>query len=261
MSEETRRAGWEGLADELDAWRAAGRGATLWWRDDDAVGVTDALETMLEIGASTRTPLALAVIPARAETALRDRLDAAEGVGVLQHGFAHLNHQPEGGKKSEFGGARDSGQAEAEISEGRKILSGWRSCRPVFVPPWNRIDPRFVEILPKLGIAAISTFKARPEPNPAPGLLAVNCHVDIIQSRAGGRHFIGAGAAVQAITDHLSSRRRGRVDSDEPTGILTHHLDHNNDGWRFLERLLGTVGDHPAARWLDAADVFKEETL
>ena len=38
---------WAVLGDELARWREAGRSATFWWRDDDAVQRTPALEPEL----------------------------------------------------------------------------------------------------------------------------------------------------------------------------------------------------------------------
>ncbi len=260
MKEGTGDAGWDDLIRELDAWQGEGLTATLWWRDDDATKITGALENMLDICENTQVPLALAVIPARADPGLGDCLAGHRRVNVLQHGLAHLNHEAEGHKKSEFGGGRDLSQGRADIREGREILSRWEAFLPVFVPPWNRMDHRFIEILPDLGITAISAFKARPTRNPAAGLKAINSHVDIIQSRDGHRHFIGVGRAIHAIVDHLSARRQGRVDREEPSGILTHHLDHDDESWTFLERLFRAAGKHPAARWLSAAEIFKPET-
>ena len=44
-------AGWAALDAELDLWAAAGRVAGGWWRDDDAVAPTPALESLLTIRA------------------------------------------------------------------------------------------------------------------------------------------------------------------------------------------------------------------
>lgn len=252
---------WDDLTRELDAWLAEGLTATFWWRDDDAIEVTDALERMLKISENTGTPIAMAVIPARAGNDLRDRLIRHKRVDVLQHGLAHANHEAEGGKKSEFGASRDIKLVEAELRQGRDILSGWTSFLPVFVPPWNRMDSRILDVLPRLGIRGVSSFKARQARCPVPGLLGVNTHVDIIKSSDGGRYFIGVGPAIQAIIDHLSSRRLGNVDRDEPSGILTHHLDHSGESWTFLERLLRLVGNHPAGRWLSAREIFNVEAV
>jgi hypothetical protein len=52
------------------------------------------------------------------------------------------------------------------------------------------------------------------------------------------------------ITAHLAARRAGEVDSDEPTGVLTHHLDHGDESWDFLDELFTVTREHAAARWL-----------
>src|SRR5216684_8019215 len=70
-------ADWLDLERELDAWRAAGRSATLWWRDDDAVRPTPALDRLLAIAAGV--PLALAVIPGPTGAPLAERLVSCPG--------------------------------------------------------------------------------------------------------------------------------------------------------------------------------------
>ncbi len=54
---------WDQLRAELDLWQSEDRIATAWWRDDDAVSVTPALETLLRFEQDYKVPLALAVIP------------------------------------------------------------------------------------------------------------------------------------------------------------------------------------------------------
>ena len=61
---------WEQFRDELATWQAEGLAARFWWRDDDATGFTPALSRLLALQSATRAPLALAVIPAQAETEL-----------------------------------------------------------------------------------------------------------------------------------------------------------------------------------------------
>ncbi|HZU89888.1 MAG TPA: hypothetical protein VE993_11575, partial [Stellaceae bacterium] len=60
----TNRASWPELCGELDRWGAAGRVATLWWRDDDATAPNDRLDRLLAIAGEA--PVTLAVIPALA---------------------------------------------------------------------------------------------------------------------------------------------------------------------------------------------------
>ena len=83
-------AGWPDVVDELDRWRDAGRVATLWWRDDDAVAPSAMLDRLVTIAGTV--PIALAVIPAEAESELvvwfsrAARSAAGPSLVVLQHG-------------------------------------------------------------------------------------------------------------------------------------------------------------------------------
>jgi hypothetical protein len=245
---------WPALAAELSSWRAAGRKPTFWWRDDDAAAPSRGLDRLLAIAAGLRVPVALAVIPAAAETALAERLDDAR-VSVLQHGYAHANHAPAGAKKAELGHHRPLAAMLAELAEGARRLAelfGPRS-RAVLVPPWNRIDPALVLVLPGIGFAGLSTYRARPDASPAFGLTLVNSHIDIVDWRAG--RFLGEAAALALAVDHLAQRRAGRADAEEATGLLTHHAVHEPAAWRFVERLIAAVrsgGGH----WLAAEELF-----
>ncbi|HYE00178.1 MAG TPA: hypothetical protein VEH84_12405, partial [Alphaproteobacteria bacterium] len=167
-------AGWDGLARELDLWGAAGRVATLWWRDDDAVAATPALDRLL----APALPLTLAVIPAAAEPGLAERLRTAPAVTVAQHGWSHADHAPPGAKSIELGG-RPAAAVAADLAAGRDRLAALfgERFRPVLVPPWNRIDPAVLPLLPGLGYAGLSTFTPRRAAEAAPRVVRVNSHV------------------------------------------------------------------------------------
>ena len=95
---------WWHLNEELDAWATAGRSATLWWRDDDAVEPSPELDRLMTMAQARDLPIALAVIPARASEALAEWLKSLEArATLLQHGYAHQSHAREGEKKAELG--------------------------------------------------------------------------------------------------------------------------------------------------------------
>jgi peptidoglycan/xylan/chitin deacetylase (PgdA/CDA1 family) len=240
------------LTRELDAWGEAGRVATLWWRDDDATAPSAALERLLALGVG-RAPIALAVIPEPTGADLARRLATAPFARVLQHGWAHRNHRPPGERSAEYATDRPLATMTDELARGRAKLAelfGAR-CLPVLVPPWNRIDDAVIAALPALGLRFLSVFGPR-----APGSAAiVNTHVDPIAWRA-GRGFVGEAKALGELVHHLAARRTGAADAAEPTGLLTHHLGHDDALWRFLDRLLARTAAHQAARWLDAREVF-----
>jgi hypothetical protein len=253
---------WRDIWDELDAWRDAGRSATLWWRDDDAVEPTPALDRLLDLAARTAVPVALAVVPAQAGAALAERLAEARDLATpLQHGYAHANHAAAGEKKAELGASRPLERVREELARGGSrmaTLFGTRALR-VLVPPWNRVADEVVACLPTLGFTGLSSYLARAAAVPAPGLTAVNTHADILRWRA-PRGFLGENEALALMTAHLGARRRGQADAGEPTGVLTHHLAHDEAAWRFLDTLLPRLNEHPAVRWLSAPEAFETET-
>ena len=244
------------FAAELDRWGEAGRTAEFWWRDDDAETAAPALARLLDIRRAAAAPLAIAVVPAHADDGLETAL-ADDGVDVLQHGFAHVNHAAEGAQKCELGDTRALAEICGELANGRDRLSALFGPRalPVLAPPWNRISARVVGELAALGYRGLSMFKARPAAEAAPGLIGVNTHVDIIDWR-GDRGFRGEDAALSAALDHLAARRSGRADAAEPTGLLTHHLVHDAACDAFVEKFADAVNGHPAARWASARELF-----
>jgi hypothetical protein len=242
---------WPDLGAELDRWEEAGRIAPLWWRDDDAVAATPRLDRLLAVAGGA--PLALAVIPAQAESGLADRLADEGRVAVLQHGWSHANHAIQG-KKSEYPAERPAAEIAVELAEGRARLAALFGARalPVLVPPWNRFADRFASLLPGLGIAALSQMAPRKSLPPA-GIAVADVHLDLTAWRE-GRGFVGTGAALGRLIAELRARR-GRGERTA-IGVLTHHLVMDAATEDFLARLGETVAAHPAARWLPASDLL-----
>ncbi len=237
---------WSILDAELGEWAKAGRIASFWWRDDDAIEPTPELERLLDLSERHRAPIALAVIPANTGPALAERLAGAKTAFVLQHGFSHANHAPPGERATEFGPQRSIETRLAEIGEGWAKLAPFRSRTAIFVPPWNRFDRAIMPGLAGLGFRAVSTFGTR---QAAAIPLEVNCHCDIIRWRS-TRGFVGEAKALARLVEHLRFRRVSEATADEPTGLLTHHLQHDEACWRFVEDLLQRLERHEAARWI-----------
>jgi hypothetical protein len=251
---------WSDLMAEFDCWKEAGRVATLWWRDDDAVGPSDRLDRLLSI--SGNIPIALAVIPDGADSRLAAwlghplRSHQTARLFVLQHGWRHQNHTVDG-KKSEFPPERSRRAVACDLAAGRTRLATLFAARalPVLAPPWNRFDPRFLSLLVDCGLGGISRVGPRRSVRPAPDIVAANVQVDLVAWTA-DRGFIGEEAALRGLIGHLHARRSKEVDPEEPTGILTHHLLQDEATATFLRKLAAITQVHQAARWLDATEVF-----
>ena len=249
---------WKTLDAELARWRSAGRSATFWCRDDDASRDTASLQTLLEIAESASLPVAVAAIPAVLERSLVAALAKSRFASVIQHGYAHQNHALPTGRKMELGPHRDADVTIRELGSGSRILKDSFGERfvPVLVPPWNRIAEPIIAKLPDAGFRGLSTWGPRNTRWAATGLLQCNTHVDLIDWRR-GRAFIGTDPAVERAATHLRARREGTVDADEPTGVLTHHLDMQSAGWEFFVELVARTRDGGAA-WIDVQTVFAE---
>ncbi|NIX76838.1 glycosyltransferase [Microvirga terricola] len=234
-----RAVNWSTLTDALDGAKDEGCALGFWWRDDDAVAHTPELDRLLDLVGRYEAGLALAAIPHALTPSLALRLAGEDRVFALVHGSRHTNHAPPSEKKAEFGDhrpvdvmAHEAGEAlrTARMSLGEKLL-------PVFVPPWNRISPSLGPLLSREGYRALSTFTDRKTLCPAPDLVQINTHVDPIDWH-GSRSVLEPAQILTALSEAISRRFTGAADRNEPIGILTHHLVHDEAIWIFCERLL-----------------------
>ncbi|ATU95927.1 polysaccharide deacetylase (plasmid) [Phyllobacterium zundukense] len=238
---------WQPLRAELARWIHANRSARFWLRDDDAVKPTDALERLLTLGKDYAVPLTLAVIPAHVEQALSERLVEEDSVTVAVHGWSHENHAPSDEKKQELGPHRSLITMTGQLRDGFGLLEQQFSKQlvPVLVPPWNRIDPLLLPELPGLGFEALSVFGPA-KAKQAAFLPLINTHVDPMDWH-GTRGCRDHGELVAAIVRELQQRFDG---SNEPVGILTHHLVHDESAWAFLRALFAVTRETPGGRWV-----------
>lgn len=260
-------ANWQDLASELERWALAGRRATFWWRDDDAVEPNAALTRLLALARARDLPLALAVIPARLSQRLVPALAGSGAtVTLLQHGYAHRNHAPQGEKKQELGDHRPLTRVLHELARGAAMLDAGLGSDPsaegggperaaVLVPPWNRFAAGLLPALPGLGFDGLSGFGPRAAEATPKGLRLCHCHVDILRWKD-PRGFRGEAETLAQLIAHLGARRRGEADGEEATGLMTHHLAHDGPAWAFLERLLDTLTAHPAVDFLSVSEAF-----
>ena len=186
-------------------------------------------------------PVALAAIPGALEESLVDAVARSRFVTIVQHGYAHRNHAPPEERKMELGmhrGAEPRSWSSRAVAIrcggafGERFAAG---ARPAVEPDRDAIVAR----LPDIGFRGLSTFGPRKAPFSAPGLVQCNTHVDLIAWQR-DRAFIGAEAAIDRFVAHLRMRRDGSADADadEPTGLLTHHLDMSDACWEFVAELV-----------------------
>ncbi|MFT7593003.1 MAG: hypothetical protein ACI8R4_000314 [Paracoccaceae bacterium] len=250
---------WTPLDTELARWANADLTLPLWWRDDDAVAQTPALDQLTALSDACGIPVHLAVIPAMADATLATHLRQHPNLIPMVHGWAHHSHAPEGQKKAEFGAHRSVTVMQDDAARGLDLLTTLfgDTLRPIFVPPWNRIAPEMLPILPALGFTALSTFTPRAAPQAAPGLAQINCHLDPISWHA-GRSLADPDGLIRQIAGQLADRRTGSADNAEPYGFLTHHLVHDSAIWDFTQALLTRLAAGPVHIWAAPATPQKD---
>lgn len=220
---------------EISCWQELGQTPRLWWRDDDAVDVTPALDQLTALTGDQGIPVLLAVIPARASDALANHVALYRHFDPCVHGWAHENHEPTGVKRAELGHARPLEMVIADLARGHarlEVLFG-NHLMPVLVPPWNRMRADLADHLPEAGLTGFSAFSHKLL---APDVQA-NTHVDVMDWTA--RRGKPAQVVLGQLADALAlSRGNGFYE----IGLLTHHLVHDETAWAVCQALTGLEG-------------------
>jgi hypothetical protein len=242
---------WTPLQSELARWQENRRVAALWLRDDDAEAPSPALDSLLAMTAEHGVSVLVAIIPARADTALADRLRRERHVEAAVHGAAHVNHAAAGEKRAELGAARPAADVLSELGAARErltqlfpVLSG------LLVPPWNRIAPAVASRIGEAGFTGISAFGWKPV---AAGVRQLNTHVDLIDWKAQGR-WRQLDEVIALLAGALATSREAY--GFAPVGILSHHRRRSSESDGMLEQLLRGTARHPAIVWKAAKDLL-----
>lgn len=210
----------------------------IWWRDDDAVARTEALDQLLSISDEVGLPVHLAVIPGRLETTLAPALESTTA-RVLIHGWRHDNHAAPEAKKAEFMRNDAAARDEAQLGFDTLTQAFGTRCDPIFVPPWNRIHPGLVAALPGMGYRGLSTFGPQ---QPSWPVAQYHTHVDPIFWR-GHRSLVEPSDLISTAVAQL------RTEPQIPLGLLTHHLVHDAAIWGFTRAILCELLDAGARPW------------
>ena len=228
------------IGPELARWKARGHAPVFWWRDDDARRPTPALDRLLALSARFEAPVTLAAVPDGDIAAVAKACRAAPGAELAIHGFRHENRAPPGWPSGEV---NDLDRLADVITDLGTAIEAFRRAgeRPrLFVPPWNNAHPTLKRALGlrDLGLSCYGEMRSAAEPD------RLDAHLDVMRWKPAPR-FRGAIRFLMR-TRRLLAERRAKAAWDEPLGLLTHHLDHDEDVWRFLEAFLPVV--KPVAR-------------
>lgn len=223
-----------------------GRAPVFWWRDDDAVAPTPALDRLIAMAGDIDAPLLLASIPLAATSALAARIEMTPKVDIAVHGWSHVSHAAPGEKNAEFGAHRPLARRVWEAEQGLTRLNDlFGNCTlPVFIPPWNRMGEDMPAALATVGFNGVSVYGQRiPSNAPIP---RVDAHLDPIDWR-GTRSVVDPAIFIAKVVDLL--------EDDLPIGLMTHHLVHDEAIWEFVAALVTRLTKR-GARWTSFASLI-----
>ena len=208
-------------------------------RDDDVGWADEPLFAVLDLFAEVDLPIDLAVIPRAMTARLAWRLEAGrQPMDIHQHGYAHINHEPEG-RTCEFGPVRPRARQRQDIARGQQRLRALLGpgVRPIFTPPWNRCTADTAACLVDLGFVALSRDNTAGRFGLA-GLAELPVSFDGFAKRKG---------------KPLNRRERGdllawQIRVATPVGIMLHHAPMEADDLAALRELLVLLADRRQAR-------------
>ncbi|SQD78143.1 polysaccharide deacetylase family protein [Moritella yayanosii] len=238
---------WQILADEIQQWSSP---VQFWWRDDDAVANSGALQRLLMLADQFSIPVHLAVIPDSLQTSLSviNKAQHRANCYVLQHGYDHQNYALEGQRKIELGGSQPLPELLHKLAQGQKILKSQfgEQYLNILVPPWNRIADEVARELPDMGYTQLSVLGTKEQVETD---FNVNVHIDIIDWKR--RCFAGEELILTNMISHLRNKRLASLSGNiKPCGLMTHHLKHDLNCWLFISKFFQFCQRHENIEWL-----------
>lgn len=228
------------IGPELARWKARGHAPVFWWRDDDARRPSPDLDRLLALSLRFAVPITLAAVPDGDIAAVARACRAIPGAELAIHGFRHENRAPSGWPSGEVNDLDLLADVTSDLGTAIEVFRRAGVTPRLFVPPWNNAHPILKQALglKGLGLSCYGDMRGQAEPD------RLDAHLDIMRWKPQPR-FRGA-VRFLLRTRRLLAERRRKAAWDEPLGLLTHHLDHDEEAWRFLEAFLPVA--KPVAR-------------
>ena len=233
------------LRRSLELLQAEGKKVRIFFRDDDIDEDEDFLVRLLDLFLAHGVPLNLAIIPDLLSDATVRRLHTRElwipeSLGLIQHGWKHINHEQEG-RKCEFGISRSLADKYNDIARGKSRLEEAFGPRfyPAFTPPWNRCTHDTYGVLDELGFVVLSKDR---EKDSAQGhrFQEISTTLDLYRWKDG---------ATLKPADEIVPALISQMRDLDTIGILLHHKVMDRTALTFLDQLLDELARCPVVRF------------
>ncbi len=246
LSNGNHRTPWQmKLRENLALIQAEGKEVRIFFRDDDIDEDEESLIRLLDLFLAHGAPLNLAIIPDLLSEATVKRLHTRElwipeSLGLIQHGWKHVNHELEG-RKCEFGISRSLADKFNDIARGKSRLEEAFGPRfyPAFTPPWNRCTQDTFGVLDELGFVVLSKDREK-EPAQGHRFQEISTTLDLYRWKDG---------ATLKPADEIVPTLISQLWELDTVGILLHHKVMDVTALTFLDQLLSELRRCPQIRF------------
>lgn len=228
---------------------------TFFFRNDDVGWEDTRLFELLDLFAEFNLPLDLAAIPTaispRTAARLQTLVERNPGkLSIHQHGYAHLNHEPNG-RKCEFGETRSRELQLADIEAGKLRLNDLfgPTAEPIFTPPWNRCTAATAACVRDAGFKLLSRDTTAPQLN-TDGLMELPVSIDWFAKRK----------SVRLAPEEIGGSFSVALSASSRVGVMLHHALMDEEERARLGELLQLVSTHSQARCVLMRDFMQGET-
>jgi hypothetical protein len=217
----------------------------IFFRDDDVDEDETTLRRLLRLFLRRKIPVHLGVIPGLLTEAGGELLaqtvdDSPELIELNQHGWRHINHEPEG-RKCEFGPSRTYDEQLADIARGQERMTAAFGSRgfPVFIPPWNRCGESVYRALDHLGFRALSAKQGN---SLVTGyrFQEISITLDLYRWK---------GAASLKPPEEIVHELIEQSQRQHTIGVMSHHKVMDERAFSFLDSLLDALAASPIVRF------------
>ena len=233
------------LRESLELLQPEEKQVRIFFRDDDIDEDEDSLVRLLDLFLAHGVPLNLAIIPDLLSDATVRRLHTRElwipeSLGLIQHGWKHINHEQEG-RKCEFGISRSLADKFNDIARGKSRLEEAFGPRfyPAFTPPWNRCTQDTFGVLDELGFMVFSKDRGK-ELAEGHRFQEISTTLDLYRWKDG--------ATLQP-PDFIVKTLISQLWELDTIGILLHHKVMDIAALTFLDQLLTELRHCPQVRF------------
>ncbi len=129
---------------------------------------------------------------------------------------------------------------------------------PIFVPPWYECGIDTEMGLGKEGFLAISKCGLAATQPSLERLKRINVHIDLMAWQPPRPALASPENLIHQIAEHFRYRRETAGLAQEPFGINTHHDDHDEPTWSFLDQLLGRLAEFEILEIIDVRNTLRE---